>query len=150
VEPLALEAAQEADQMRREQETDRRRIAELELEQARYEARLAERRYAACDPDNRLIAAQLEKSWEAALRRVQACEERLESRDDSPAEWPDDDALRDLADDLQRAWDAPATTMRTRQRIVRALIEEISTPSCERVNPGLVNTAGVPQKRPRR
>jgi hypothetical protein len=39
-------------------------------QQARYEASLAERRYAACDPDNRLIAAQLEKSWEAALQRV--------------------------------------------------------------------------------
>ena len=40
------------------------------MHQARYEASLAERRYAACDPDNRLIAAQLEKNWDAALRRV--------------------------------------------------------------------------------
>jgi hypothetical protein len=32
------------------------------LQQARYDASLAERGYAACDPDNRLIAAQLEKS----------------------------------------------------------------------------------------
>jgi excisionase family DNA binding protein len=44
------------------------RILELELQQARYEAGLAELRYAACDPDNRLIAAQLEKSWESARR----------------------------------------------------------------------------------
>ena len=58
---------------------ERRRIAELELQQARYEASLAERRYAACDPDNRLIAAQLEKSWEAALQRVEACEARLDA-----------------------------------------------------------------------
>lgn len=46
----------------------------------RYEASLAERRYAACDPDNRLIAAQLEKSLEATLRRVEACEVRLNER----------------------------------------------------------------------
>jgi Resolvase, N terminal domain len=51
--------------------------ARVELQQARYEASLAERRYAACDPDNRLIAAQLEKNWETALRRVAACEARL-------------------------------------------------------------------------
>ena len=37
---------------------------------------LAERRYAACDPDNRLIAAQLEKNWETALRRVRDLEAR--------------------------------------------------------------------------
>ena len=52
----------------------RTRMVELDLQQARYEASLAERRYAACDPDNRLIAAQLENSWEAALRRVEAYE----------------------------------------------------------------------------
>src|SRR4029078_4457238 len=57
-------------------EAERGRIIELELQQARYEATLAERRYAACDPDNRLIAAQLERSWEAALRRVAAREAR--------------------------------------------------------------------------
>jgi uncharacterized protein YcbX len=63
-----------------EREIKRVRNEELELQQARYEASLAaERRYAACDPDNRLIAAQLEKSWEAALRRVQACEVRLQA-----------------------------------------------------------------------
>ena len=40
-----------------ERQAEQRRILELELQQARYEASLAERRYAACDPDNRLIAA---------------------------------------------------------------------------------------------
>jgi len=67
VEPMAIEAAFEAERMHRKQQEDQRRILDLELQQARYEARLAERRYAACDPDNRLIAAQLEKSWEQAL-----------------------------------------------------------------------------------
>src|SRR5215831_4609556 len=85
VEPMAIEAAIEAERMHRKQQEDQHRIVDLELQQARYEARLAERRYAACDPDNRLIASQLEKSWEAALRRVQTCEARLEAvRDAKP------------------------------------------------------------------
>jgi DNA invertase Pin-like site-specific DNA recombinase len=79
VEPMAIEAALQAEQMHMDTLNEQRRIVELELEQAQYEATLAERRYAACDPDNRLIAAQLEKNWEAALRRVQACQMRLES-----------------------------------------------------------------------
>ena len=78
VEPMAIEAALEAERMRMESQDERRRAVELELQQARYEASLAERRYAACDPENRLIAAQLEKSWETALRRVEACQIRLE------------------------------------------------------------------------
>ena len=51
VAPMAIEAAREAERMLREQDQDRLRIAELELNQARYDASLAERRYAACDPD---------------------------------------------------------------------------------------------------
>jgi excisionase family DNA binding protein len=125
VEPLAVDAAREAEQMRRNQDAERRRIAQLELQQARYEAQLAERRYAACDPDNRLIAAQLEKSWEETLRRVQVCEQKLEVDDASIPLSLEHDVLDGLAEDLQSAWDAPTTTTRTRQRLVRALIDEI-------------------------
>ncbi|AGS24523.1 resolvase/recombinase protein (plasmid) [Rhizobium etli bv. mimosae str. Mim1] len=70
VEPLAIEAAIEAERMHRKQQDDQRQILDLELQQARYEAGLAERRYAACDPDNRLIAAQLEKTGKS---RCAAC-----------------------------------------------------------------------------
>ena len=76
VEPMAIDAAFEAERMHRNQQEDQQRILDLEMQQARYEASLAERRYAACDPDNRLIAAQLEKNWEAALRRVRDLETR--------------------------------------------------------------------------
>src|SRR5205807_2908289 len=91
---------------------------------AQYDASLAERRYAACDPDNRLIAAQLEKAWEAALQRVEACRQRLDAMPSSDVGDARPD-LTGLADDLSAAWKAPRTTMRTRQRLVRALITEI-------------------------
>jgi DNA invertase Pin-like site-specific DNA recombinase len=124
VAPMAIEAALEAERMHMESEAEQQRIVELELQQARYEASLAERRYAACDPDNRLIAAQLEKSWEAALGRVQACQARLEAvRTPDPAATRPDFA--GLADDLEAAWNAPGVTMRARQRLLRALIVDI-------------------------
>jgi DNA invertase Pin-like site-specific DNA recombinase len=124
VTPMAIEAAEEAERMLRDEDRDRQRIAELELQQAQYDASLAERRYAACDPDNRLIAAQLEKAWETALERVERCRERLD-RMGTPG--PDDvrPDFTGLADDLSAAWTAPRTTMRTRQRLVRTLITEI-------------------------
>jgi excisionase family DNA binding protein len=95
-----------------------------ELQQAQYEAALAERRYAACDPDNGLIAAQLEKSRVAALRRVAACEARLAAQH-VPGATADAPDLTGLAGDLEAAWNAPDTSMRTRQRLVRALITDI-------------------------
>jgi excisionase family DNA binding protein len=124
VEPMAIEAALEAERMHREGEAERRRVADLDLQQAEYDASLAERRYAACDPDNRLIAAQLEKNWEAALRRVETCRARLVELQapDPSAPMPD---FSGLAADLATAWSAPGVTTRTRQQLIRALIADI-------------------------
>jgi DNA invertase Pin-like site-specific DNA recombinase len=122
--PMAIEAAEEVERMLRDEDKDRRRIAELELQQATYDASLAERRYAACDPDNRLIAAQLDRAWEATLQRVERCRQQLDRMQEPDAV----DARPDftgLADDLSATWKAPRTTMRTRQRLVRTLITEI-------------------------
>ena len=124
VEPMAIEAALEAERRHAQMRGEQQRIVELELQQARYEASLAERRYAACDPDNRLIAAQLEKNWEAALRRVDDCQSRLEAvQTAAPTETPPDFA--GLASDLSAAWNIPGVTMRARQRLLRALVTDI-------------------------
>ena len=122
--PHAIEAAVEARAMVKQAMEDKQSVLEMELSQARYDASLAERRYAACDPDNRLIASELEKRWEEALSRVAEFEGRLnvEARD-----VPDVDVsqLEGLADDLRVAWEAPTTTMRDKQRLIRTLIEDI-------------------------
>ncbi len=123
VEPMAVEAALQAERRHMEVEADQRRIVELELQQARYEAKLAERRYAACDPDNRLIAAQLEKSWEVALQRVLACEQRLNTVEQTQSSSRPD--LTGLAEDLAAAWNAPGVTMRARQQLLRTLVKDI-------------------------
>lgn len=124
VEPLAIEATFEAERMHRERQEDQRQILDLELQQARYEASLAERRYAACDPDNRLIAAQLEKNWETALRRVRGLEARQPVENPSTIEV-DPGTFANLADNLRAAWDAPDVTMRARQQLLRTLIADI-------------------------
>lgn len=125
VEPVAIEAALEAERRHEEIMNEQRRMMELELQQARYDATLAERRYAACDPDNRLIAAQLERNWEATLRRVQICQARLNdasAASSTPVDSPD---FTRLAEDLDAAWNAPGVTMRSRQQLLRTLITDI-------------------------
>lgn len=124
VEPMAIEAAIQAQRRHMEVQAEQRRILELDLQQARYEATLAERRYAACDPDNRLIAAQLERNWEAALQRVKLCDQRMQDacKPDPTQEQPDFDGL---AQDLKSAWNAPGVTMRARQQLLRALVNDI-------------------------
>jgi excisionase family DNA binding protein len=124
VEPMAIEAAFKAKRMHREQQEEQQRILDMELQQARYEATLAERRYAACDPDNRLIAAQLEKNWETALCRVRDLEGRPPTAKQAEIEV-DPNAFANLAENLSEAWNAPGVTMRARQQLLRALIVDI-------------------------
>jgi hypothetical protein len=109
-----------------DQGEERRRALGLEREQAAYEVQLSQRRYEQVDPDNRLVAAELESRWNAALAQLRACEARLAVSDHPPAPPVATDTLVGLAQDLAAAWRAPTTTSRTRQRLVRALIEEIA------------------------
>ncbi len=123
----AVEAALDAaEQLARRRQEVRDALA-LEAEQARYEARLACRRYEAVDPDQRLVAAELEARWNTALQTVREVEQKLEGFDrgleDVPL--PSKDLLVSLAQDLPAVWNAPSTDMRLKQRIVRLLIAEI-------------------------
>jgi len=76
VQGRALQAAIEAGDLADRQRQDQDRALALELEQARYQATLAARRYDAVAPDNRLVAAELEARWNGALARVAELEER--------------------------------------------------------------------------
>jgi excisionase family DNA binding protein len=128
VEGNAVEAAVEAATRIAEQRRQQRQALALELEQAQYEARLAARRYEAVDPDNRLVAAELEARWNTALRRVGEVEVRLRQTETTGQETtriPDKESLVSLAQNLPAVWNAEATDMRLKQRITRILIQEI-------------------------
>jgi DNA invertase Pin-like site-specific DNA recombinase len=123
----AIEAAVAAAATMREQVQQQRQAVEMELAQARYEAKLSARRYEAVDPDNRLVAAELEARWNAALRKAQALEDRLRDLDEARKMplIPDKEILLSLAQDLPAVWNAPGTEAGLKQRIVRILVEEI-------------------------
>jgi excisionase family DNA binding protein len=72
-----------------------------------------------------LTAAQLEKSWETALRRVEACRTRLEETTGGLEPIADTPDFAGLADDLNAAWTSPNVTMRARQQLLRALVADI-------------------------
>jgi excisionase family DNA binding protein len=123
----AVEAALEAAEQMRRQRRQQWKALDLEAEQARYEARLAARRYEAVDPDNRLVAAELEARWNAALRKVAELDTKLQQFDQEvqSTPMPDKEVLLSLAQDLPTVWHLPTTDMRLKQWIVRILVHEI-------------------------
>jgi len=100
-----------------------------QVEQARYQAVKAERRYRAVDPENRLVARGLETGWNTALQQLADAEAELARRQSArpktltPAERA---AILALGDDLGQVWDAPTTTDKDRKQLLRTLLEEVN------------------------
>jgi excisionase family DNA binding protein len=130
VQPLGIEAALAAMKDLDRARSEKRHQMENALEQARYQAVRAHRQYDAADPDNRLVAAELERRWNDKLLAVRALEDELARLDAAPKDRlspVDRGRLLELGSDLAVAWDSPGVTAETRKRIVRLLIAEIIT-----------------------
>ncbi len=98
-------------------------------EQAAYEARRAEKRYKAVDPDNRVVARTLEREWESKLRELEEVERQYaEARRTKRVELSADDRarVRELARDLPAVWRSPVTPPADRKAMMRLVIEAIS------------------------
>jgi len=123
----AVQAAFRAYEQSMQGDKDVRLAVGRELEEARYEASLAARRYESVDPAKRLVARELESRWNVALERVAQLEERIKHLDAEEAARPtiDKSALMALAHDLPAVWNSPGTDIRTKQRLTRILIQEV-------------------------
>jgi hypothetical protein len=98
------------------------------LERARYSVQRAARQYEAVEPENRLVARELERRWEEALSHEQHLqEEYARCRRERPPELTsrEREAILHLAHDVPALWHAPATTPQDRQEIVRLLVERV-------------------------
>ena len=101
----------------------------LRIERARYEARHAERRYMAVDPDNRVVARTLEAQWEEKLRELEEAErehERARQRKKVVVSEEDRQRILGLARDLPRVWESATTTNQQRKNLLRILICEVT------------------------
>ena len=98
------------------------------MERARYEAERARRQYDAVEPENRLVARELERRWEEALKEQRRLEEeyarfcRDQPRGLSAGER---EQIRAWRGTCRPCGTQPTTTAADRQRIVRLLVEEV-------------------------
>ena len=129
--PLGIEAALRAIEERQRASREVLRQAELALEAARFEAKRAHRQYDVVDPDNRLVAGELERRWNERLAVVRQREEAvaaLRASRKHEALGPEErEEYLALGADLERAWNDERATPESRKRIVRALLVEVVT-----------------------
>lgn len=127
ISPLGIEASLQAMQSVEVERDELREHRVLALKQAKYEAQRIERQYTTIEPENRLVAMEVEKRWEQALQNVAQCETQLASL---PAPQPqpnqeDKSFLLALGEHLDKLWYAVDTPITFKKQIVRAVLEEI-------------------------
>jgi len=127
IQPAGVQAALDALAEFEGQQDTKRKSLELALEKARYEVDRALRQYDAVDPDNRLVAGELEQRWNAALERVaeleRECSQSEEHRTTLTAE--ERTRLLELGNDLPLLWNHKSASPDLKKRIFRAVLEEI-------------------------
>ena len=128
VAPAALEASLAAVAEVERQRAELTRQWELRRERAAYDVDRACRQFQACEPENRLVARELERRWEDALKaQRQVDDEYARFARSAPSALSDTavSSIRALAADLPAVWSASTTTPADRQRIARLLLERV-------------------------
>jgi Recombinase len=128
LEPASVELSIAAEQVLRAERAQLALHWQQRLERAQYGAERAARQYHTVEPENRLVARELERQWEEALRHEQHEQEAYNRfRREQPAELTsrERDAIRRLAQDMPGLWVAPETTAQDRQEIIRLLLEQV-------------------------
>jgi len=127
VQPAGVEAAVLAGEEEAHKRDDVLNAWRRDLEAARYAAQRAQKQYDAADPQNRLVADELERRWNQALQRVQEIELRIEQhvQGQGKTTTPTREEFDDLAAKLETVWNCPDTDLRLKKRIVRTLIHEV-------------------------
>ena len=129
VNPLAMEAALEVQMELNSRKNEVNRYYVNQVERARYEMELARRRYMSVDPDNRLVAGQLELEWNSKLKELEESQENYEKQLQSHIQAIDEKAkldIRELAAKFPEAWNDQNVPEREKKRMLRCLIEDVT------------------------
>ena len=128
--PAELEAWERAQAARHRADEALRQAAMQQVERLRYQAALAERQFHRVDPDNRLVAAELEHRWELALRELRQAEDAL-ARHRAACAKPETLSAEDrarfltLGPQLPALWQQPDMTRERKKALLRSLIDRV-------------------------
>ncbi len=127
IQPAGIEAAVKLTECAQVEDNEKRKALELALERARYEEKRARRQFDAVEPENRLVASELESRWNGALAQVAEAEAGLAAagKASEPLSERQLQQLTALSEDLVALWNHPEAPIQLKKRILRTVLTEI-------------------------
>jgi DNA invertase Pin-like site-specific DNA recombinase len=129
LEPAALELSLAAASHLEQERTELDQLWQQRLERATFEAERAARHYQLVEPENRLVARQLAREWEAKLmaqHQLREDYERFTHQQSKVLSESERQAIRNLAEDIPKLWNANTTTPVQRTEIIRQVVQSIT------------------------
>ena len=100
-----------------------------QIQRLRYQAALAQRQFDQVDPDNRLVAAELERRWENALNELKQAEVSYEKqkKQERIAHIPKEleEAFRSIGQKIPELWGTIILSTSTKKALIRSLIDKV-------------------------
>jgi DNA invertase Pin-like site-specific DNA recombinase len=127
IQPAGIEAAVKLTECAQLEDDEKRKALELASERARYEEKRARRQFDAVDPENRLVASELEARWNGALAQAAEAEARLVAAGKAAESLSEQQKkeLAALSEDLTGLWNHPDVPIQLKKRILRTVLTEI-------------------------
>jgi len=129
--PVELDLYSRAMAQREQADEQARNARHQQLQRLRYQAELARRRFEKVDPDNRLVADELERRWEAALRELRRAEEAEDERQHQSEAFSEgfSEKLKEtftaIGQKLPRIWEGDVLSQQHKKALLRCLIEKV-------------------------
>lgn len=127
--PAQLDVLDEILRRQHKEQEDLRKYHLQRIQRAEYEVSLARRRYEKVDPDNRLVADELERYWEEKLyqlREAQEASERFSFQREEPVVTQEiRKQLSHLNQELPQLWEANKLTNEQKKQLLRSLITKV-------------------------
>jgi len=127
--PLAIKVAIEVQNELSERKLEADKFYRQQVERARYEMELAKKRYMLVDPQNRLVATELEAAWNQKLRQLEKAQQEYEKKKRKDLKEMTETNKADIikiASDFAKLWSNPNVSYREKKRMIRLLIEDVT------------------------
>ena len=127
--PAQLDALDELLKQQQKEREQLQKYHQQQIQRAEYEVSLARRRYEKVDPDNRLVADELEREWEERLQQLRETKEAEECFSHQVREPMVTQKLRQqlshLNRELPQLWETNKLTNEQKKQLLRSLIAKV-------------------------
>jgi hypothetical protein len=127
--PVAISKAIRVEEEIKQREANSGNYFVLQLERTRYEVGLARKRYMSVDPDNRLVAHELESIWNQKISALAKAEEELRISETAIQKSSADIKISELMaipQNIMDIWNSNSVSVKDKKRIIRCLIEDVT------------------------